>query len=429
MSKTTLKRITTFVAASISTALLLSEAMAGATGLTQNQLNVLYEGIPFFNTELSSCTGQASTTSSSTLVGADNIEKAYNFFLTKSLTPVQAAGIVGNFWWESHGVDPAIEQAPGSWGDTKTTPSPPYPDYEHAVGIAQWDGGRRIAIINDASSSNKDVKDLAFQLDYSWTELNESYPKVLQDLKATTSASDATMVFGRGYESPAEATAAWDKRIGEANVIVAKYGGGTSSAGSSSCGVTCDPNGDITVGNLSQTRQQVVCIARGELSTVWTPLPPSPRMQYTKYTDGWMCNGGQAPTGNSCGSDGNEFWCADFASWVYKQAGDAFTGGVSGGWRLPAVDQIMSLGKVGQQFHWHDSSSYTPVPGDLAIHKGPNGYSHVNIVVNVTGGNIQLIGGDQGSGPYGGPDSASVVSQVSINSPTGDSTIGYVSPD
>lgn len=418
MKKTTFKRAASLLMTSLSSIMLMGWSPAGATGLTQNQLNVLNQGIPYFNTELDNCTGQASFTNSSTLVGADNVEKAYNFFVSKGLTPVQAAGIVGNFWWESHGVNPEIEQVPGSWGDMNPN------EFNHAVGIAQWDGGRRVEIINKASSAGKDAKDLAFQLDYSWTELTGNYAKVLKDLKGATTADDATMIFGRGYEAPDEKQAAWDKRKGEADAIVSKYGA-ASSGSQSTCGVTCDPSGNTTAGNLSQVRQQVVCIARGELTSVWTPLPSVPRIQYTKYTDGWMCNGGAAPTGNSCGDAGNELWCADFASWVYKQANYPFSGGVSGGWRLPAVGQIESLGKVDQNFHWHDAAGYTPIPGDLAIHS----YGHVNIVTNVTSGQIQLIGGDQGSGPYGGPTSASVVSQVNMNSSTDDSTVGYVSPD
>lgn len=444
MNKTTLKRAASLFATCFSTIVLLSESLAGASGLTQDQLNVFNEGIPYFNTEINSCTGQAASVGSSVLTGADNVEKAYNFFISKGLAPVQAAGIVGNFWWESHGVNPAIEQTPGAWSDMTN-------DFDHAVGIAQWDGGRRVKIINDASSSNKSVKDLAFQLDYSWTEINENYASMLKNLKATTNATDATMVFGRGYEAPAEATAAWDKRIGEAIVIVAKYSGGTSSLGSS-CSVSCDPNGSTVASNLSQVRQTVVCVAQRELTSVWTPLPVVPRLQYTKYTEGWMCDGGASPNGNHCpydrfGNELDEFWCADFASWVYKQAGYSFVSAGSNkvidGWRYPAVKEIDDMGNADQNFHWHAAAGYTPVPGDLAIHATlhppdkthPKAYfvdSHVNIVVDVTGGQIQFIGGDQGSGPWGGPASASVVSLAKASSPIGspsDRIISYVSPD
>jgi hypothetical protein len=179
-------------------------------------------------------------------------------------------------------------------------------------------------------------------------------------------------------------------------------------------------------------------MAKGELETVWTPVPPTPRMGYTKYTSGWICNSGDQPVNNSCGKSGNEEWCADFASWLYKQAGDPFTGGAAGGWMLPAVKQIADLGSADQQFHWHDANGYTPVPGDLAIHdygfkdsnsKNGHNYNHVNVVVGVTGTQITLIGGDQGSGPYGGPLNAAVVSQGTINSSTDDGIFGYVSPD
>ncbi|HEY5267842.1 MAG TPA: CHAP domain-containing protein [Candidatus Saccharimonadales bacterium] len=163
---------------------------------------------------------------------------------------------------------------------------------------------------------------------------------------------------------------------------------------------------------LSQLRQTVVCIATNELVEHWQlPLTPAQKQYYLAYTQ-----------------NSPEQWCADFASWVYNQAGDPFQGG--GDWRLPAVAQIQSLGQQNLSFFWHpQSSNYVPKPGDLAIHFDGSIDSHVNIVVAVNGSSVTYIGGDQGDGPYGGPDSASVVSYDNQVGYYNEGIIGYVSPD
>jgi hypothetical protein len=159
---------------------------------------------------------------------------------------------------------------------------------------------------------------------------------------------------------------------------------------------------------LSQLRQTIVCIATNELKEHWQdPLSPQQKQYYLTYSQG-------SP----------EQWCADFASWVYSQSGDPLQTG--GNWRIPAVSTIQSIGQLNENFHWHDqSTNYVPRPGDLAIH----GVDHVNIVVAVNGQGVTYIGGDQGNGPYGGPDSGSVVSYDNEIGYYSAGITGYVSPD
>jgi hypothetical protein len=121
-----------------------------------------------------------------------------------------------------------------------------------------------------------------------------------------------------------------------------------------------------------------------------------------------------------------EEWCADFASWIYNQAGDPFGPAGSNGpsWDISLVSNLDVPPQSGSQFTFHSlASGYTPQPGDLAIHGG----GHVNIVVAVSGSTITLIGGDQGGENF--PDN--VVSEYSTNDPTGDipPITGYVSPN
>lgn len=167
--------------------------------------------------------------------------------------------------------------------------------------------------------------------------------------------------------------------------------------------------------NATSLGNVVACIAKQELAT-WQAGPPGGPAQYCKkYIDGL----GQT---NWC-----EEWCADFASWVYNQAGYPLRQGST--WRIPAVATIRDLGdqiKGEGRFDYH-TSGYTPQIGDLVIHE-KGGSSHVNIVVGVSGNTITMIGGDQGSGPYGGPNSRSNVSQYTQNGFYSGDISGYVTP-
>jgi hypothetical protein len=93
------------------------------------------------------------------IVAANN-KIAFDYFLGKGLTKIQAAGIVGNLDQES-GMDPTISQIGGGPGR----------------GIAQWSaGGRWDKDTNDnvrafAAQEGKPMKSLDVQLDFVWYEL------------------------------------------------------------------------------------------------------------------------------------------------------------------------------------------------------------------------------------------------------------------
>jgi len=170
---------------------------------------------------------------------------------------------------------------------------------------------------------------------------------------------------------------------------------------------------------VSTVRATVTCLAKHELS-LWknhTMFPGYRRDSadsYTKYSQ-----------------NVEEFWCADFTSWIYKEAGYPI-GPSSQNWREAAVLDIRAIGEREGNFHWHPSgSNYTPKLGDLAIHIWPNGDGqHINIVVGVdtTKGRIDLIGGDQGHGPNTSYPNGAAVSEYSTTF-EGDSIVGYVTPD
>ncbi|MGD0284241.1 MAG: ricin-type beta-trefoil lectin domain protein [Candidatus Saccharimonadales bacterium] len=104
---------------------------------------------------------------------------------------------------------------------------------------------------------------------------------------------------------------------------------------------------------------RVACNAIKEWAD-WQSNTSNHEVLLTKYTDG-------APY---------ERWCADFVSYVYKEAGYPFTQGNSNGWDENIADNIQYMG-----FTLHSATSnYIPQTGDVAYFNYAGG--HVEIVVS-----------------------------------------------
>jgi RHS repeat-associated protein len=129
---------------------------------------------------------------------------AYDFFVARGLTRAQAAGCVGNLWFESGGnLNPRQWQFgchPRSWHDSNC-----------GVGIAQWTvKERKERLLQFAGSVPRALK-FDVQLAFVWHELRTGIgpadPNALRNLKAVSGASRsavyrATAVFMEDYEAP-----------------------------------------------------------------------------------------------------------------------------------------------------------------------------------------------------------------------------------
>lgn len=163
---------------------------------------------------------------------------------------------------------------------------------------------------------------------------------------------------------------------------------------------SCKKSDSIAV--TGPVRAKILQLLQQELQS-WSSGAIKPG-EYTKYSAGVRAN-----------------WCAFFASWIFNQAGYPIDPNAPEG-RVGPVAGVMSIGKAGGRFTWHDAAGYTPAPGDLAVYKSA-GQSHVNIVTEVSGGKITVIGGNQGNGGY----ETTKVTQYSITNTTTGLT-GFVSP-
>lgn len=153
--------------------------------------------------------------------------------------------------------------------------------------------------------------------------------------------------------------------------LYAKLGGGTSTNNAPNSAGCSGANNGVGGGSI-------IDIAKQELD---------------KGTSGCMSDASSGQC--QAYTDSNaEAWCADFVSWVYKQAGKPFTTGESGGWRIPSVyalDDYLSS----QQIHFLKSDrSKTPQPGDVIIMNDGGSRMHTGLVYTVDGDSITTIEGN-----------------------------------
>jgi hypothetical protein len=148
---------------------------------------------------------------------SNNGRTAFNYFVNKGLTEIQAAGIVGNLMQES-GVNPTAVQ-PGGPGR----------------GIAQWSIGARWSNLQ-AYANNRGLNrwSLNTQLDFTWYELTTVSSYGLASLRTATTITSAVTVFQNKFEICG--TCAQTMRIAYAQQALANYGGGGSGTGTGGTG-------------------------------------------------------------------------------------------------------------------------------------------------------------------------------------------------
>jgi hypothetical protein len=157
----------------------------------------------------------------------NNPKTAFNFFVSKGLTEIQAAAIVGNLMQESNVMPTAVQ--PGGVGR----------------GIAQWSVGGRFNSGSKSLTAFADARGvskwaLTTQLDFIWYELATVGGYGLPQIRAATTISAAVTAFQNKYEICG--ACAQGKRVEYANQALSQFGSstGTDSGDTSEpAGVTC----------------------------------------------------------------------------------------------------------------------------------------------------------------------------------------------
>jgi hypothetical protein len=160
------------------------------------------------------------------------LDTILSFLQGKGLTPEQAAGVAGNLQVES-GFSPTA-----------------YNPREGAIGLAQWEGGRRTALDQYAAASGGSETDLTTQLNFLWHELNTNENAAFKQLLATSDAASAAAVFDQYYERSSGAARA--TRVADAMAIANGTGAaaGTLSAATGGAGSPGSAGGDAVDAHL-----------------------------------------------------------------------------------------------------------------------------------------------------------------------------------
>jgi Phage tail lysozyme len=171
-------------------------------------------------------TDDGSVETSQSAVTESNNHTAFDFFVAKGLSNVQAAGIVGNLDQESS-MDPTVWEYGGGPGR----------------GIAQWSAGGRWDSDHDdnvewyASLHGDSKYSLTLQLDFIWYELETFSGYGLSELKRATTIAEAEYAFQAYFEKCG--TCDESQRIAYAEAAYSAYAHGGSGGGGSSGGKRC----------------------------------------------------------------------------------------------------------------------------------------------------------------------------------------------
>jgi hypothetical protein len=316
--------------------------------------------------------GEGDVGSTSSAITSSNNETAFVFFVQKGLSKDQAAGIVGNLDQESS-MSPTVSQYGGGPGR----------------GIAQWSAGGRWDhddkdnVLWYASIKGQSPYSLDLQLDFIWYELTTFSSYGLEVLRNSTNITEATIAFERSFEGCGECDEA--NRLDYAAAAYSAYANDVKSTGTGA-------------NSFSTTR-----IAELALDNVG-------KMACSKNSAG-----GQDFDSSCTGNGGQpEYWCADFARWVWGEAG-VDTSGLTAG--------AGSFYVYGQE---HGTLHSTPAVGDAVVfnYQGGGYADHVAIVTYVYGnGTIETVSGDWG-GDNGSEAEFASTSHVVNNAPAYDSKEG-----
>ncbi|MFE7743473.1 CHAP domain-containing protein [Nocardia sp. NPDC057455] len=91
----------------------------------------------------------------------------------------------------------------------------------------------------------------------------------------------------------------------------------------------------------------------------------------------------------------DEAWCADFVSWVLREAGAPLANPNSGSWRIPGVYTLQEYYESVDRFV-PIGSGYRPRTGDVLLYGESSPFGqHTNIVLRADEGQVTTIGGNE----------------------------------
>src|ERR1044072_2273618 len=162
---------------------------------------------------------------------SDNVMRTWRFLRSKGLTPAQAAGVIGSMQGESgQNLDPAAEN----------------PGPAHALGIAQWLGGRKTAAVQ--------TRQLEPQLSHLWHGVQTSQRSALSASRRARTPEQAAIAWQREFERGAPFEQRYNVRAKNARNVFNRLGGIPRAGGG---GAGRDPAGGRGSGGWTRTTTTV----------------------------------------------------------------------------------------------------------------------------------------------------------------------------
>lgn len=214
----------------------------------QNQIGTYGE------TVASECSNDNTSDAATALRGDSNLEKIYNFFADKGLSPVQSAGVVGNISQESGG-DPQNTQG-GYTPDRTTDPTKVSTKNgkQGGWGIIQWTPSAKVVDIAKNAGITGPIHELETQLEVVWWHMNNTSPtgvkNMLQDYKGMQDVAEATKMFEDKMEGAGKP--AMDNRIQAAKNALSSYGRGGNTIAATSPSSTSNTS-NCSCSNISSS--------------------------------------------------------------------------------------------------------------------------------------------------------------------------------
>ena len=152
------------------------------------------------------CEARTKATNQTQIAASNNVEKAWNFYISQGFSKEATAGILGNYMRESR-MNPSIVERGNNIG----------------FGIAQWSFARRINLVTWLNKNNYAASSLEGQLRFSIVEMQKmSFGKYnYSSFKRINNVKEATAVFEKYFERAG--VVAIDERTKYAEEIYRKY--------------------------------------------------------------------------------------------------------------------------------------------------------------------------------------------------------------
>lgn len=165
-------------------------------------------------------------------------KEAWSQFKAAGYSDITTAAILGNLQLESGGeLDSSIvEIGKGTTAGATKSLKNGAKSLNYGIGLAQWTGSRAYDLYAYATKQGKDWTDFDTQIQFliHETENNSTYKKVLKKCESATTVEEATSIWCKEWEKPANPESSLAKRTSYANTWYLKCAGKTTTTSSTS---------------------------------------------------------------------------------------------------------------------------------------------------------------------------------------------------